>query len=202
MRGKKLFPSPQICYTIKSNTGNIMEKGADMNGLYANIKREKQKSKDKVLWSLLALVLCLTAIAIASVVWFLGYHGRFTDFVGNLSASTTYAYKNDCLIAKVNGRTFKLSEDNMYGIYAYLSLNKSGRESKKIPEGEPVELDYGNNTTLRLWDIPIEGGRHYLFIQYTDINGGIYSYISYKTTLDTVVVRYLTYGNEELTTDS
>ena len=173
-----------------------------MNGLYANIKKNDQKHKDTLFWSIVALVLCLTAIVIASVVWFLGYHGRFTDFVGNLSASTTYAYKNDCLIAKAGGKTYKVSEENMYGIYAYLSLNKSGRESKKIPEGEPVELDYGNNTMLRLWDIPLEGGRHNLFIQYTDIQGNIYSYISYKTTLDTVVVRYLTYGNEEIKTDS
>ncbi len=173
-----------------------------MNDLYANIKRKEPKHKDKLFLGATALALCLMAAAIISVIWFLGYHGRFTDFVGNLSASTTYAFKNDCLTAKVKGRTFKLSEENMYGIFTYLSLNKSGRESKKIPEGDPVELDYGNGTMLRLWDIPVEDGRHYLYIQYTDIKGKIYAYISFKTTLDTVVSRYLTYGNEEITAGS
>lgn len=169
-----------------------------MDGLYAKIKKEDRKHIDMRFWGSIALVICLIIAAIISTVWFLGYHGRFTDFVGKLSASTTYAHKNDGLTAKINGKSIKVSEENMYGIFAYISLNKSGRESRKIPEGEPVELDYGNGTMLRLWDVLAEGGRHYLFIQYTDIKGDIYSYISFKTTLDTVVVRYLTYGNEEI----
>lgn len=173
-----------------------------MDGLYANIKRDDHKHKDTLFWGIVAMVLCLSAIVIASAVWFLGYHGRFTDFVGKLSASTTYASKHGGLIAKVGDRTFRISEENMYGIFAYLSLSKSGRESKKIPEGEPVELDYRDGAMLRLWDMPADGGRHNLFLQYTDIEGDVYSYISYKTTLETVVVRYLTYGNEEITEDA
>ncbi len=169
-----------------------------MNDLYANIKRNDHTRKDMRFWGLIVLAVCLIAAAIAFTVWFMGYHGRFSDFVSKLSASTTYAYKNNSLTAKVDGKAFKVSEDNMYGIYAYLSLNKSGRESRKVPEGNPVELDYGNGTMLKLWDFPAEDGKHYLFVQYTDIKGDIYSYISFKTTLDTVIVRYLTYGNEEL----
>lgn len=169
-----------------------------MNDLYAKVKRDNRKHRDMRLWGMIALAVCLAVVAIAFTVWFMGYHGRFTDFVSKLSASTTYAYKNDCLIAKVKGKTYKVSEENMYGIFSYLSLNKSGRESRKVPEGECVELDYGNKTMLKLWDLPDEDGRHYLFVQYTDIEGKIYSYISYKTTLDTVVVRYLTYDNEEI----
>lgn len=169
-----------------------------MNGLYANIKRDGYKRRDTLFWGSVVLVLCLAAVAIASAVWLLGYHGRFTDFVGNLSASTTYANKHDGLIARVGEKTFRVSEENMYGIFAYLSLSKSGRESKKVPEGEPVELDYGDGAILRLWDMPSESGRHNLFLQYTDIKGDVYSYISYKTTLETVVVRYLTYGNQEI----
>ena len=70
-----------------------------------------------------------------------------------------------------------------------------------MPEGEPVTLDYGSGVTLKLWDMPMGAGdnRRNLFIQYTDMKGDVYSYISYKTTLDTVVARYLTYGNEEIT---
>jgi len=168
-----------------------------MGGLYERVRREHRAGKDRRIWVATAVLVCVTAAVIASVVWFLGYHGRFSAFVGKLSASTTYAYKNDGLIATVNGKSFQVSEENMYGIYAYISLNKSGRESKKVPEGEPVTLDYGNGTMLRLWDIPAGEGHHYLFIQYTDIKGEIYSYISFKTTLDTVIARYLTYGNEE-----
>lgn len=172
-----------------------------MSGLYEKIKRDNKKEKDTRLWAMVGILIAVVAVVIVSVVWFLGYHGRFTRFVGNLSGSTAYAHKNDCLIAEVKGRKFKISEENMYGIYAYLSLNKSGRESKKPPEGEAVTLDYGNGCLLRLWDMPMGEGdnRHNLFIQFTDRKGDVYSYISYKTTLDTVVARYLTYGNQEIT---
>lgn len=169
-----------------------------MSGLYENVRKDRKKGKDRKIWIALTVLVCAIAIVIASVVWFLGYHGRFTDFVSKLSASTTYANKTGGLIATVNGKTYRVSEENMYGIFAYISLNKSGRESKKVPEGEPVTLDYGNGMMLKLWDYPVDR-HHYLFLQYTDINGDVYSYISFKTTLETVVVRYLTYGNEEIT---
>ena len=172
-----------------------------MSGLYEKIKRDKERKKDTRFWLMVTMLIAVIAVVIVSVVWFLRYHGRFTRFVGKLSGSTTYAHKNDCLIAEVKGKKYRVSEENMYGIYAYLSLNKSGRESRKVPEGEPVTLDYGSGVTLKLWDMPMGAGdnRRNLFIQYTDMKGDVYSYISYKTTLDTVVARYLTYGNEEIT---
>ncbi len=172
-----------------------------MSGLYEKIKKDTKKEKDTRFWLMVVMLVAVVAVAAASVVWFLGYHGRFTRFVGQLSGSTTYACKNDCLIAEVKGKKYRVSEENMYGLYAYLSLSKSGRESRRVPEGEPVTLDYGNGVTLKLWDMPMGEGdnRQNLFVQYTDIRGDVYSYISYKTTLDTVVVRYLTYGNEEIT---
>lgn len=169
-----------------------------MDGLYANVRLEHRTKRDTRIWVLTAAMGILFAVVIASVVWFLGYHGRFSRFVGNLSASTTYAYNNDSLTATVEGRSFKVSDENMYGIFGYLSMSKSGRESRNVPEGEAVVLDYGDGTILELRDVLAEGGRHYLFLQYTDLNGDIYSYINYKATLDTVVVRYLTYGNDEI----
>lgn len=169
-----------------------------MDGLYANININHKTKKDMRIGILVTVLICLAIVMIASIIWFLGYHGRFTKFVGRLSASTTYAYNNDCLTATVDGKTFKVSAENMYGIFGYLSLNNSGRESKKVPEGDPVTLDYGNGTLLKLWDLSAEEGHHYLFVQYTNTDGEIYSYISYKTTLDTVMVRYLTYGNDEI----
>ncbi len=171
-----------------------------MDRFYELVNREEKKTRDTRMWILVGILAAVVLMVGASAVWLLGYHGRFTDFVGRLSASTTYASKNNSLIATVEGRRLRVSEQNMYGIYAYLSLSKSGRESAKIPQGEPVTLDYGDGTVLRLWDMPVEKDerRRNLFVQYTDIRGEAYSYISYNTTLDTVVVRYLTYDNEEL----
>lgn len=170
-----------------------------MSAFYELVNREEKRSRDTRMWILTGALIAVMLAAGASVVWFMGYHGRFTDFVGGLSGSTTYARRHDSLIAQVNGRKLRVSEENMYGIYAYLSLSKSGRESRKVPDGEPVTLDYGDGALLRLWDMPAEGsGRHNLFVQFTNGKGEVYSYISYRATLETVVVRYLTYGNEEI----
>lgn len=169
-----------------------------MDGLYANVRLEHRTRRDAQIWVLSVAMGVFFAVMFASVVWFLGYHGRFSRFVGNLSASTTYAYNNDSLTATVEGRSFRVSDENMYGIFGYISMSKSGRESRNVPEGEAVVLDYGDGTVLELRDVLAEDGRHYLFLQYTDLSGDIYSYINYKATLDTVVVRYLTYGNDEI----
>ena len=173
-----------------------------MDNFYDKIKKNSKASYDKPLITIIILLLLVSTGLFISVIYMLGCNRRFLDFISNLSYSTTYAYENECLIANIDDRFYKISDKNMYGIFAYLSLSKSGRESKKVPEGEPVELDYGDGAMLRLWDMPSENGRHNLFLQYTDIKGDIYSYISYKTTLETVVVRYLTYGNEEIDKNS
>ena len=167
-----------------------------MEGLYRNVRSECRTRKDAWIWTVALAALCFFVVVGVSAVWFLGYHGRFTRFVSRLSDSTTYAYNNDGLTAVVDGETFQVSYENMYGIFGYLSFSKSGRESSKVPDGEPVILDYGNGSLLKLWDLSADGRHHYLYVQYTDTDGDIYSYISYNTTLETVVTRYLFDGNE------
>lgn len=163
-----------------------------MEGLYMNVRNDSRTRKDTWIWTIMVTVVCVFVIMGVVVIWFLGYHGRFSKFVSKLSDSTTYAYNNDGLTAEMDGEVFKVSDENMYGIFGYLSLSKSGRESRKVPEGEPVTLDYGNGSILKLWDMSADGRHHNLFVQYTDPAGDVYSYISYKATLDTVAVRYLT----------
>ena len=168
-----------------------------MGGLYENVRKDQKTKKDTWVYVVMAAAVCLLVIGIAVGAWVLGYQKRFTKFISNLSNSTTYAYNNNSMTAEIDGQTIEVSAENMYGIFAYLSLNKSGRESSKPPAGDAVTLDYGNGAILKLWDMPAEEGHHDMFIHYTDAQGYTYSYISYKTTLETVVVRYLTYGNDE-----
>lgn len=143
-----------LSYAIIINDHRLLQGDGQMDGLYANIKTGHTTKKDTRIGIIIAVLICLSVVVISSVVWFLGYRGRFTKFVGKLSASTTYAYDNESLTATVDGRTYKVSAENMYGIFGYLSLNNSGRESDKVPAGEPVTLDYGNGSRMELWDLP------------------------------------------------
>ena len=171
-----------------------------MADLYDNIRKDAKTGRD------MPLTIIVTTLIVGAVVllvvggWYIGYGRRFMKFVSNLSNSTTYAYENESLTAGIDGRQYRVSADNMYGIYSYITFNRTGRESSEIPEGEPVVLEYGDGSVLMLWDQPEEktAGGHCLFLHYTDVDGKVYSYISYKTTLDTIVTRYLLYGNMEL----
>lgn len=171
-----------------------------MDGLYENIKKDRKTGRDMPLTVIIAVFVVLAAAVLIVGGWYIGYGRRFMNFVSDLSNSTTYAYEHESLTASIDGRKYQVSAENMYGIYSYISLNKSGRESGKIPEGEPVVLEYGDGAILRLWDQPEEkrANGHCLFLHYTGVDGKVYSYISYKTTLDTIVTRYLLYDNAEI----
>lgn len=185
---------------VKALWQYIGKERGNMDGLYANIRKDRKGNRDVSLVAIIMAILVIAVVVLVAVTWCMGYRRRFNVFVGNLSNSTTYAYEHESLTARIDGRLYKISEENMYGIFAYIALNKSGRESREIPEGEPVALEYGDGSVLRLWDRPFDkrATGHTLFLQYTDTDGKVYSYISYKMTLDTIVTRYLLYGNVEV----
>lgn len=171
-----------------------------MSELYEKVRRNNKPSCDITFISILTSLFVITAFLLISVVYLMGCNRRFLTFVSNLSNSTTYANEHESLIAEINGKTYKISEKNMYGIYAYIALSKSGRESMKLPEGIPVVLDYGDGAVLKLWDLPDDQSvtGHILFINFTDSNGGNFSYINYKMTMETMMIRYLLYNNVEV----
>lgn len=172
-----------------------------MDGLYSRITRKSSKAAyDIPLISTITFLSLLSAALIISVIYLMGCNRRFIAFVSDLSGSTFYAYRHESLIAKADGNFYKVSGKNIYGIYSYIALSKSGRESRKIPEGEPVVLDYGDGSILQLWDLPDnqEENRHILFIRYTDPKGKSFSYINYKMTLENILIRYLVYSNNEV----
>lgn len=171
-----------------------------MDGLYENLKKDAKTERDMSMTVIVAGLLLLAVVVGTAAFWYMGHNRRFMVFVSNLSNSTAYAYENESLTAEVDGRLYKISPDNMYGIYSYIALNKSGKESRNIPEGEPVVLAYGDGSVLQLWNQPDDqrAGGYSLFLHYTDVDGKTYSYINYKANLETIVTRYLMYGNTEI----
>lgn len=172
-----------------------------MSDFYEKIKRNKKPPCDITFISILTSLFVITAFLFISVIYLMGCNRRFLAFVSKLSNSTTYANEHESLIAEINGKKYKISEKNMYGIYAYIALSKSGRESRKLPEEIPaVVLDYGDGSVLKLWDLPDDQSvtGHILFLYFTDSNGDNFSYINYKMTMETMMIRYLLYNNAEV----
>ena len=171
-----------------------------MNDFYEKIRRDNKPSCDITFISIVTSLLVITAFLFISVIYLMGCNRRFLTFISNLSNSTTYAYEHESLTAEINGKTYKISDKNMYCIYAYKAFSKSGRESRKLPEGTPVVLDYGDGAVLKLWDLPDDQSitGHILFICYTNPSGYNFSYINYKMNMETMLIRYLMYGNVEV----
>lgn len=172
-----------------------------MVDLYDKIKKDGKNKKDIKFIIFILCFIFLVIVIVCSLAWNIGYHARYSNFINKLSKSIAYVNENDSLKVYKDGKTLKLSEENFRGFNNYITIYGSGKESNKVPEGEAITLDYGDGSLLKLWDISADkySKRNGVFVQYTDTEGKIYSYISYKITYETIVTRYLLYDNVEVT---
>lgn len=168
--------------------------------MYDKVKQNKKTKKDIKLTTIVVLLMIISSVVIISVSWVFGYHYRFYKFMERLAYCTTFANKKDSLVVEMDGKSFKITDENLIGIYNYINFSGSGKETKNQPDGEPIVLDFGNGTTIKFWEVPADkyAKTSGVFIQYQDKNGTEYSYINYKMTIDTIVTRYLLYDTIEI----
>lgn len=172
-----------------------------MPDLYDKIEKNVKEKKDTKFMVFIVSFIIFLAIILISFSWVLSYKVRYSNFINKLTESIAYVNNNDSLKVYTDDKILKLSEDNFRGFNTYFTMSGSGKENKKIPEGDPIIFDYGDGSLLKLWDVPADkySKRNGVFVQYTDIGGKIYSFTSYKITYETIVTRYLLYDNIEIT---
>lgn len=147
----------------------------NMNGFYDSITKKNTKPPFDIPLTAIITLLPLSALAmLISVIFLMNCNRRFLAFVSDLSNSTTYAYQHESLTAMADGCSYKISGKNMYGIYAYIAMSKSGRESKTTPDGEPVVLSYGDGSTLKLWDLPVKHPFKQIFAIYFNFSQSLF----------------------------
>lgn len=171
--------------------------------MYDKVSKNRKAKKDTKFTMAIIIVIIISLIFIFFYVWYFGFRYRFSKFLQNFADCTAYAREEESLTIEMDGKLYRVSEDNMQGIFNYITLNGSGKESKDVPDKKPITLDYGNGAVMKFWSVPpdkysVGSG---LFIQYEDTDGNSYSYISYKMNLDTIVTRYLLYNNVEIKSD-
>lgn len=179
------------------------EDGKMYSYMYDKVNKDKKTKKDTKFISFITIIIMTVLIIIASFAWSFGFRYRFSHFLDKFAECNSYSEKEDSLTVEMNGKIYKITDDNRQGIFNYIVLNNSGKESKELPDEEPVVLDYGNGAVIKLWKVPPDKYTNGsgLFIHYEDTNGDSYSYVNYKMTLETIVTRYLLYDNIELTED-
>lgn len=171
--------------------------------MYDKINKNKIRKKDTKFTLIVIFIIMIALIIIGSFAWSFGFRYRYSHFLSKFSECTSYASKEESLIAEMDGKLLRVTNDNMQGIFNYITINGYGKENKELPEEEPIVLDYGNGAVIKLWSIPPDkySQSSGLFIQYEDTYGDSYSYINYKMTLETIITRYLLYDNVKLTED-
>lgn len=172
--------------------------------MYDKVNRDNKAKKDTKFTMIITIIIVIALIIIASFAWSFGFRYRFSHFLEKFAECNSYSEKEDSLTVELDGKIYKVTDDNRQGIFNYIVLNNSGKESKKLPEEEPLVLDYGNGAVIKLWKVPPDKYTNSsgLFINYEDTDGYSYSYINYKMTLETIITRYLLYDNIDLTEDT
>lgn len=171
--------------------------------MYEKVNKDNKARKDTKFTMIITIIIVISLFVIGSFVWSFGFRYRFSHFLEKFAECNSYSEKEDSLTVEMDGKIYKVTDDNRQGIFNYIVLNNSGKESKKLPEEEPIILDYGNGAVIKLWKVPPDKYTNSsgLFLHYEDTDGNSYSYINYKMTLETIITRYLLYDNIDLTRD-
>lgn len=168
--------------------------------MYDKVNKNKTAKKDTKFVIIIIITVIISLFVIGLFAWSFGFRYRFSHFLQKFSECTSYAREEDSLIAEMDGKLLKVTNDNSQGIFNYITLNSYGKESKEFPEEEPIVLNYGNGAVIKFWSVPANDYTNSsgLFVLYEDEDGNSYSYINYKMTLETIVTRYLLYDNIEV----
>lgn len=169
-----------------------------MAGLYQQIRRNDGRRKRSARGTavLVGCVAVFLAVVVASVIWFGGARVRFYRFVGMLSNSTVYAYENDSLRASGQGCDLRLSDENIYGLYNYITAIGQDTEKLTVPKEDPdLVLDYGNGAVMYVWEVYLgkQNGfdRYGVQLLFTDADGSRYTYRSRRLSMGDIMARYL-----------
>ena len=124
-----------------------------MEDLYEPVRRNENNRRgvrDKKAIIVIAVVVLFFVGMILSFWWYMSYWKRYANLSSELSAATAFAYKHDSATVDNGSGSYKLKKDNAYEIYQCVCVYGPGRERFSMPEGDGVEIDYGNGASMRL----------------------------------------------------
>ena len=167
--------------------------------MYDKINRQVKAKKDFRLPALMVVCIGVAAMVIGIAVWAVVYHVQYQNFVSTLSQATYFSYENNCLKAEVDGQEIRVSSENAYQIYTYITVYGASKKQKlSLDEADCVRLDYGNGTVMKLWKTKGEKGQNRLYIELSGDDDYFYSYSTNEVDFEAIKVRYLTLKDNEL----
>lgn len=158
--------------------------------LYDRILEPRKPRPHQGLKISMVFVILIFLIGCGSLIWLAQYRVNYQHYTIDLVESVSYACKNDCLKATVDGEELKISEDNAHKLFTYILFATAGRPRYTPPEGDVILLEFGEGATLQLSEVIFKEKKN-LFLWYTDSKGETYGYITNKISFSTIRVTYL-----------
>ena len=148
--------------------------------MYEQIQRTQRRSGNRKLWISLAVWVALASVLVALIVFGFRYRANFREFLGDLSDSTQYAMEHKRLYLTVEGETFLVLPKNYKKFYNTVAIAGSGRPAAAPDREADIKLDFGDGSTLELWEAKVKNARNNrgigMVVQYTDGDGATYTY--------------------------
>ena len=148
--------------------------------MYEQVHRTERKGRNRKLWISLLLWAAIATILAALIIFGFRYRANFREFLGDLSDSTQYAIENKSLYLTVEGDTFLVLPKNYKKFYNTVAIAGSGRPASAPDREADIKLEFGDGTTLELWEAKVKNARNNrgigMVVQYTDRQGDTYTY--------------------------
>ena len=148
--------------------------------MYEQVRRQEPKTSNRKLWLALTLWTLVAVILAALVIFGFRYRANFREYLGVLSNSTQYALDNNSLYLTVDGDTFLVIRKNIKKFYNTIAIAGSGRPATPLDREADIKLDFGNGTTLELWETQVKNARNNrgigMVVRFTDAEGKTYCY--------------------------
>lgn len=114
------------------------------------------KSRRETIGLWIAVGMLPIVVFAAAAVWVYGYSYRYRRFCDDFAASVASAQGSGRMTAVCDGAVTSITRDNADHIFREITGGAHRGYASEAPEGECVELDFGNGDTMTIW--PGEGG--------------------------------------------
>ena len=126
-------------------------------GLYDAVDRSGPgRKKEKTLRKPLLIAAAVFAAVIALGVWACRYQLQYRACFSALTDATRHARGSGAFTVTVDGAAVSADADDLSDLLRLISMAGAGRTGTAPADPPLITVDYGDGTTLDIWQVPLE----------------------------------------------
>lgn len=126
-------------------------------GLYDAVDRGGSgHKKEKTLSKPLLIVAAVFAAVIALGVWACRYQIQYRACFSALTDATRHARSTGAFTVTVDGAAVSADADDLSDLLRLINMAGAGRTGEAPADPPLITIDYGDGTTLDIWQVPLE----------------------------------------------